>query len=131
MDEKTKKQQKQQKKTKSKKVTKSNQRQKSTSSTTSKVISNQSFDKIIHDPTRLLILAQLYVVEGVDMVFLKHNLDLTWGNLSSHVSKLEQAGFIDVSKEIVLKKPRTTLKITLLGQERFLDYREKMMKLLL
>ncbi len=127
MDEKTKKPQ---KKTKSKKVTKSNQSQRSSSSKKSKVISNISLDKIIHDPKRLLILAQLYVVDGVDMVFLKHQLDLTWGNLSSHVSKLEQAGFIEVLKEIVLKKPRTTLKITLLGQERFLDYREKMMKLL-
>ena len=88
------------------------------------------FDKIIHEPNRLRLMAQLYVVEIADMVFLQHQLDLTWGNLSSHLTKLEKEGYVFIKKEIFEKKSRTTIKITELGQQQFLRYRKQMKALL-
>jgi len=48
-------------------------------------------DKTIHEPARLQIMTQLYVVEEADFLFLMRKTGLTWGNLSSHMSKLEAA----------------------------------------
>ena len=88
------------------------------------------FDKTIHEPNRLRLMAQLYVVEVVDMVFLQHQLDLTWGNLSSHLSKLKKEGYVLIKKDFIEEKPRTTVKITELGQQQFLNYRKHMKALL-
>ncbi|KKK43949.1 hypothetical protein LCGC14_1082050 [marine sediment metagenome] len=44
-------------------------------------------DKLIHEPARLKIIANLYVVKEVDFIFLKNQAGMTWGNLSSHLSK--------------------------------------------
>ncbi|MHA1675278.1 MAG: transcriptional regulator [Promethearchaeota archaeon] len=90
----------------------------------------QTLDKIIHEPNRLRILVQLYVVEVADVVYLQQRLGLTWGNLSSHLSKLEKVGYVVTKKEFIEKKPRTTVKITKLGQQQFLLYREQMKTLL-
>ena len=80
-------------------------------------------DKTIHEPARLQIMTQLYVVEEADFLFLMRKTGLTWGNLSSHMSKLEAAGFIEVKKEFLDKKPHTILKITAAGRSSFEDYR--------
>ena len=88
------------------------------------------FDKIIREPNRLRILAQLYVVEVVDMVFLQHQLNLTWGNLSSHLKKLKEEGYVFIKKEFIEEKPRTTVRITEFGQHQFLRYRKQMKALL-
>ena len=87
-------------------------------------------DKVIHEPARLKIIAQLYVVEGADMVFLMRQTKLTWGNLSSHVTKLESAGYIEVTKDFVDKKPRTTLKLTIEGRKAFERYRKNIKQML-
>ena len=80
-------------------------------------------DKIIHEPARLQLMAQLYVVEEADFIFLMRQTGLTWGNLSSHMSKLEDAGYIEVRKEFQDKKPRTILRMTTVGREAFDQYR--------
>ena len=80
-------------------------------------------DKTIHEPARLQIMTQLHVVEEADFLFLMRKTGLTWGNLSSHMSKLETAGFIEVKKEFLDKKPHTILKITAAGRSAFEDYR--------
>ena len=49
-------------------------------------------DKVVHEPARLKILAYLSVVKSADFVFLLSRTGLTYGNLSSHMSKLEEAG---------------------------------------
>lgn len=85
-----------------------------------------SIDRLIHEPARLLIIANLYVVESGDFTFLMRQTGLTWGNLSSHMSKLEDAGYIEVEKEFVNRKPRTMLKLTDSGREAFKQYRQKM-----
>ena len=83
-------------------------------------------DKIIHEPARLMIMSYLYVVEGADFIFLKNQTGMTWGNLSSHISKLEDAGYVNVKKEFVGKKTRTLLSLTDVGRNAFRNYRQKM-----
>ena len=85
-----------------------------------------NIDRLVHEPARLTILAHLYVVESADFLFLMSQTGLTWGNLSSHLSKLEAAGYIEIEKKFKGKKPNTMLKITDKGRSAFLGYREKM-----
>ena len=109
---------------------KKNRAKKSTQKTNVNTTPPIVFDKIIHEPNRLRLMAQLYVVEVADMVFLQHQLDLTWGNLSSHLSKLKKEEYVFIKKEFIEEKPRTTVKITELGQQQFLKYRDQMKSLL-
>jgi len=81
-------------------------------------------DKIIHEPARLNIMAYLYVVESADFLFLIRQTGLTFGNLSSHISKLEDAGYIKVVKEFIGKKPHTMIKLTKKGRDTFEEYRK-------
>jgi len=83
-------------------------------------------DRTIHEPARLMILALLYVIESGDFTFLMRQTGLTWGNLSSHMSKLEAAGYIEVEKEFVNKKPRTMLRLTDEGRAAFREYVQSM-----
>ena len=83
-------------------------------------------DKIIHEPARLKIMAQLYVVDEADFIFLMRKTGLTWGNLSSHMSKLEDAGYVEIRKEFLDKKPHTILKLTSKGRDAFNEYRRAM-----
>lgn len=80
-------------------------------------------DKLIHEPARLQIMTHLYVVEEADFIFLMRKTGLTWGNLSSHMTKLEDAGYIEVQKEFLVKKPHTILKLTPFGRTAFEKYR--------
>ena len=84
-------------------------------------------DRLIHEPARLMIMAYLYVVESADFLFLMRQTGLTHGNLSSHMSKLEAAGYIEVVKEFVDRKPHTMLQLTDKGRAAFLKYRQSMM----
>jgi DNA-binding MarR family transcriptional regulator len=83
-------------------------------------------DKTIHEPARLMIIAHLFVVESADFLFLQRQTGLTWGNLSSHLSKLENAGYVAIEKEFLDKKPHTTLHLTDKGRTAFQEYRESM-----
>ena len=85
-----------------------------------------SIDKLIHEPARLLLMANLYVVESADFLYLMTQTGLSFGNLSSHMSKLESAGFIKVDKEFVEKKPVTRLSLTDEGRSAFDDYKTRM-----
>ncbi len=87
-------------------------------------------DRVIHEPARLLILAYLSVVESADFLFLMNQTNLTRGNLSSHLSKLEAAGYIEIKKEFVEKIPRTLLRLTEKGRQAFLQYRHNMQQVL-
>ena len=71
-------------------------------------------------------MANLRVVDSADFTFLMNRTGLTWGNLSSHLVKLESSGYIDVNKEFVNRVPRTLLKITKKGRNALLDYKEEM-----
>ena len=92
--------------------------------------SSASVDRIIHEPARFNIMAYLYVIQSADFTFLQTQTGLTWGNLSSHINKLEQAGYLVVEKEFIGKKPHTMLHLTDKGRTSFSDYRNKMRKAL-
>ncbi|MEA1999501.1 MAG: transcriptional regulator [Euryarchaeota archaeon] len=85
-------------------------------------------DRLIHEPARLMIMAYLYVVESADFLFLMRQTGLTHGNLSSHMSKLEAAGYIEIVKEFVDRKPHTMLQLTDKGRTAFQKYRQSMMR---
>jgi DNA-binding transcriptional ArsR family regulator len=87
-------------------------------------------DQIIHAPARLMILAYLYVVESVSFVFLTHLTGLTWGNLSTHLSKLEEAGYVAIEKEFQGKKPHTMIRLTDRGRVAFREYKQRMQQVL-
>ena len=87
-------------------------------------------DQIIHAPARLAVLAYLYVVESADYVFLVRLTGLTWGNLATHLGKLEEAGYVAVEKEFRGKKPHTTIRLTPQGREAFKAYKHSMQQIL-
>jgi DNA-binding MarR family transcriptional regulator len=83
-------------------------------------------DRLVHEPARLAVMALLFVVESADFTFLMNQTGLTWGNLSAHMSKLEEAGYIDVEKSFKGRRPNTTLRLTPQGREAFHEYARKM-----
>jgi DNA-binding MarR family transcriptional regulator len=87
-------------------------------------------DRLIHEPARFMILAVLYVVESADFTFLMNQTGLTWGNLSSHLSKLEEGGYVAIQKEFKGKKPHTMLHLTEEGRAAFRGYRHSMKQVL-
>jgi len=68
------------------------------------------------------ILMALEHDEQVDFTFLKKQLSLTDGNLGAHLSKLQEAGYIDLEKTFVNKKPKTYVGLTGTGRDTFADY---------
>ena len=83
-------------------------------------------DRTIHAPARLMILAYLSVVDSADFTFLLNQTGLTRGNLSSHLQKLEEAGYITVEKEFIDRIPRTLIRLAPEGREAIIKYRESM-----
>jgi DNA-binding MarR family transcriptional regulator len=87
-------------------------------------------DRVIHEPARLMILAYLTVVESADFLFIQRQTGLTGGNLSSHLTRLEDIGYVSIKKEFVDKIPRTLLRITRKGRDAFRTYKRTMLQVL-
>jgi len=87
-------------------------------------------NRLIHEPARLIIISLLYVVESADFVWIKGQTGLTDGNLSSHLSKLETAGYVIVEKRVKNKKPNTLLKLSKGGRKAFEEYRKNLSQIL-
>jgi DNA-binding MarR family transcriptional regulator len=83
-------------------------------------------DKLIHEPARLKILAQLYVVESADFIFIMRQTGLTQGNVSGHLNKLEDAKYVEIKKGYVGKRPQTMISLTKKGREAFKKYVQSM-----
>ncbi len=83
-------------------------------------------DATIHQPTRLRIMALLSGIAEADFNFLRKTLGLTNGNLSVQASKLEEAGYVEITKSFVGKMPRTMYRLTKLGRRRLKEYWETM-----
>jgi len=98
--------------------------------TTDSIPEIMNIDRLVHSPARLAILTYLSVVEEGDAVYLLNQTGLTWGNLSANVTKLQEAGYIEVGKEFKNKKPHTLLKLTDKGRKAFNNYQNKMKGLL-
>jgi len=86
-------------------------------------------DRTIHEPARLAILMTLLGVEEADFPFLVRITGLTRGNLSVHLSRLEQAGYVEIQKTFVGKKPRTVARLTEQGRERLETYLHTLQRL--
>ena len=85
-----------------------------------------ALDRLVHEPARLVILALLYPAESADFLFLLNQSGLTKGNLSSHLAKLEQAGYVEVLKGYNGKVPHTVLRLTEAGRTAYKGYRKQM-----
>lgn len=87
---------------------------------------NKAFESRI----RLGIMSVLMVNESVDFNTLKETLDLTDGNLASHISALEKNEFIEIHKQFVGKKPLTSYSATKKGKKAFLEHLDALEKLI-
>ena len=87
-------------------------------------------DPIIHSPARLKVMTYLYVVEKMDFVYLQNITELSWGNLSKHVTKLEEAGYVKTKKTFENKKPKTRLWLTNQGRQAYKQYKDNLMEFL-
>jgi DNA-binding MarR family transcriptional regulator len=87
-------------------------------------------DQIIHAPARLRILALLYVVTSLDYVFLKNQTGLSWGNLATHLKKIEDAGYITIQKGYQGKKPQSIIRLTSQGRQAFQEYKKTLQQVL-
>jgi DNA-binding MarR family transcriptional regulator len=83
-------------------------------------------DRVIHEPGRLMIAALLYAVDRADFLYLQHETQMNKGTLSSHLSRLEEAGYVEVVKTYRGKIPQTLLSLTAAGRSAFEQYRKKL-----
>jgi len=83
-------------------------------------------DRIVHEPARLMILAILFAADQADFLYLLRETGLTKGNLSAHLSRLEQAGYIQIEKTYRGKIPLTLSSLTDEGRRAFIAYRKQM-----
>lgn len=90
----------------------------------------QGIDKTIHEPARLMLMTLLSVVKSGDVTYLMAHSGLTWGNISSHLKKLKEAGHIDIEKSFVDNKPNTKVLLTADGRKAFDKYRRTMSEIL-
>lgn len=90
-------------------------------------------NKVIHQPVRLRVMASLVTLgpeEAVDFAYLRDLLQVTDGNLGAHLQRLEEAGYINVKKTFVLRKPRTFISATAKGRSAFHDHVEALEEIL-
>jgi DNA-binding MarR family transcriptional regulator len=83
-------------------------------------------DRVIHEPARTMITAILYNLESADFLYLQREAGLTKGNLSAHLSKLEEAGYVRIAKTFRGKIPLTLCSLTDNGRQAFEAYRQKL-----
>jgi len=80
-------------------------------------------DRIIHEPGRLMIVALLFAVNQADFLYLLHETGMNKGTLSSHLSRLEEGGYVEVVKTYRGKVPQTLLHLSATGRKAFERYR--------
>jgi DNA-binding MarR family transcriptional regulator len=83
-------------------------------------------DRVIHEPGRLMLVALLFAVEKADFLYLQHETGMNKGTLSSHLSRLEEAGYVEIAKSFRGKIPQTLLTLTNAGRRAFEEYRRKL-----
>jgi DNA-binding transcriptional ArsR family regulator len=87
-------------------------------------------DRVIHEPARLQIVALLSGAKEADFLFLQRETGLTKGNLSSHLVKLEESGYVRIEKTFRGRIPLTIARLTAEGRTAFQSYRKAMNGLL-
>ncbi|ALR31601.1 transcriptional regulator [Chryseobacterium sp. IHB B 17019] len=94
------------------------------------MIKINQLNKEFESRVRLGIMSVLIVNDWVDFSEMKSLLEITDGNLASHSNALEKAGYIEVKKEFVGKKPRTSYRVTQSGREAFTEHLNALEKLI-
>jgi DNA-binding MarR family transcriptional regulator len=84
-------------------------------------------DRLIHEPARLAIMTNLFVVESANATYLLQQTGLTWGNLGSHLAKLEDAGYARIKKGYRGKQPESTISLTPKGRTALVEYRQQLL----
>ncbi len=84
-------------------------------------------DRVIHEPGRLMIVALLAAVKECDFLFLLNETEMNKGNLSSHLTRLEDAGYVEIEKTYRGKVPMTLVRLTRQGRTAFEEYRKGLM----
>ncbi|ATQ44264.1 winged helix-turn-helix domain-containing protein [Caulobacter mirabilis] len=87
-------------------------------------------DEVIHGRLRLGVMAYLADAEVADFTELKTLLEATQGNLSIHLRKLQDAGYVEIEKSFVGLKPLTRIRITAAGRQAFGEYLEAIGRLI-
>jgi DNA-binding MarR family transcriptional regulator len=87
-------------------------------------------DPVVHAPARLMLLTYLTVVDSADFLYLMNLTGLTFGNLSAHLSKLAEVGYVEIEKGHKGQKSFTLVRLTLAGRQAFAQYRERMRTML-
>lgn len=82
----------------------------------------KDLNDLIHAKVRLGIMSMLMTYENCDFTFLKKRLEITDGNLGSHLQKLEEAKYIEITKKFVNKKPKTVITVTDIGTHAYKEY---------
>ncbi len=90
----------------------------------------EGVDRLIHEPGRLSIMSKLYMVEEADWLYLHRETGLSFGNLASHLLRLEAAGYVASEKTFIDRKPHTVVRITPEGRRAFDAYRARIMEVL-
>jgi len=90
----------------------------------------QHLNKAFENRIRLGIMSILMVNDWVEFSSLKETLDITDGNLASHISALEKLEYVEVKKQFIGKKPNTTYAVTKLGKKAFNEHLDALEKLL-
>lgn len=82
----------------------------------------RELDPLLHSQLRLAVVSLLLSVKEADFSYLKDKTQATSGNLSVQIDKLSEAGYIEVRKEIIGKKPRTSCRLTDKGRDALNEY---------
>ncbi len=87
-------------------------------------------DRVVNEPSRLAILTALYELKEADFTFLHRITGLTRGNLSAHLNKLEEAGYVEIEKTFIGKRPATIVRLTEEGRAALDEYFKTMKSVL-
>ncbi len=90
----------------------------------------RQFDPLVHSRIRLSVLAILVSVDDAEFTYLREQVKATDGNLGAHLRKLEDGGYVQVTKHFVDRKPHTRYRITDTGRQAFQGYVDNLERLL-
>ncbi|MEZ5498742.1 MAG: transcriptional regulator [Steroidobacteraceae bacterium] len=94
-----------------------------------RVFDHSRIDDVIHSRLRLSIMAVLATLERAEFTFLRDRIGATDGNLSVHLRRLEEAGYLTITKHFIARKPRTECALTAEGRSAFKAYVEHLGRL--
>ncbi len=89
-----------------------------------------TLDQVIHTPARLITIMLLQQAGTLDFIRLMSLTELTWGNLSTHLSKLEDAGYVMITKTFKGKRPHTLISLTESGRQAYQQWGQTIIKAL-